>query len=48
MTAGKPARLEWPDRIVRGALALALLAGVAWSITDGGTSPTFVLVAVLG
>ena len=48
MTAGKPTRLEWPDRIVRGMLALALLAGVAWSMTDGGTQPPFALVALLG
>ena len=48
MNAGKPPRLEWPDRIVRGTLGLALLAGVAWAMTDGGISPPFAVFALLG
>ena len=35
----KPAPLPIFDRILRGALGLALLAGIAFALTDGGSPP---------
>ena len=39
MNAGKPVRFDRYERLLRGLLGLVLLAGVAWALTDGGTSP---------
>ena len=41
MNAGKPTRFDRSERIVRSMLALALIAAVAWAITDGGAMPAF-------
>ena len=39
MNAGKPVRLDRVERFVRGILAFALLAGVAWALADSGAGP---------
>ena len=41
MNAGKPTRFGRVEGFVRGMLALALLAGVVWALTDGGAAPSF-------
>lgn len=41
MNAGKPTRFGRVEGLVRGAVALALLAGVVWALTDGGAPPSF-------
>lgn len=41
MNAGKPTRHDRFDRLVRGMLALVLLAGVVWALTDGGAAGAF-------
>lgn len=41
MNAGKPTRFDRSERIGRSMLALALIAAVAWAITDGGAMPAF-------
>ena len=48
MNAGKPTRFDRFERLVRGMLALALLAGVAWAMTDGGAMPAFDFGALRG
>jgi hypothetical protein len=35
----KPAPLHIFDRILRGVLGLALVAGIAFALTDGGSPP---------
>jgi len=45
------AKSDLKDRIeslLRGMLALALLAGVVWALTDGGASPPFDFVHLRG
>lgn len=43
MNAGKPVRLDRAERVVRGMLAIALIAAVVWAVTDGGTASEFTL-----
>ena len=45
------ARINRKDRVeglLRGMLALALLAGVVWVLTDGGGNPPFAFVRLRG
>ena len=42
----KPAPLLFFDRLLRGVLGLALVAGVAFALTDGGTVPVVELMAL--
>lgn len=44
----KPAPLHFIDRLLRGMLGLALVAGVAFALTDGGQTPVTELVALQG
>lgn len=44
----KPAPLHFFDLLLRGVLGLALVAGVAFALTDGGTIPVVELVALHG
>jgi hypothetical protein len=44
----KPIRLQIVERLLRSMLGLALVAGVAFALTDGGAIPVAELVAVLG
>lgn len=44
----KPAPLPFIDRILRGMLGLALVAGVAFALTDGGQVPVVELVTLQG
>ena len=37
----KSNRKDRIEGLLRGMLALALLAGVVWALTDGGASPPF-------
>ena len=39
MSANMHGRGDRFERIMRGLLGLALLAGVAWALTHGGTTP---------
>lgn len=39
MSANMHGRGDRFERIMRGLLGLALLAGVAWALTHGGTGP---------
>jgi hypothetical protein len=39
MSAQKPIQPDRFERVARALLALALLAGVIWAWTDGGTMP---------
>ncbi len=51
MNAGMPSRPDRPDRferVVRGMLALALLAGVVWAVAHSGAAPGFDFRNVLG
>ena len=48
MNAGKPVRFDRLERLVRGVLALALLAGVLWALTEGGVAPAFDLALLRG
>lgn len=39
MNAGMPTRPDLAERIVRGMLAIALLAGVIWALSGQGGTP---------
>lgn len=41
MSSVKTIRKDRVESLLRGMLALALLAGVAWALTDGGASAPF-------
>ena len=41
MNAVKTNRKDRLEGLLRGMLALALLAGVVWALTDGGVNPPF-------
>lgn len=43
MSPVKTNRKDRVESLLRGMLALALLAGVAWALTDGGASAPFAL-----
>ena len=36
------------EGLLRGMLALALLAGVVWALTDGGANPPFEFIRLRG
>ncbi|MFD0738745.1 hypothetical protein ACFQZQ_05570 [Lysobacter koreensis] len=40
MNAGKPARLDRAERVVRSMLAVVLIAAVVWALADGGAGPS--------
>lgn len=48
MSAVKSNRMDRVESLLRGMLALALLAGVAWALTDGGASAPFDFVRLRG
>lgn len=48
MNAGVPNRPDRFERVIRGMLALALLAGVVWALNSGGAAPEFSLDTLLG
>ncbi len=41
MNATRPNRIDRVEAFIRCVLALALLAGVAWAMTEGETVPAF-------
>jgi hypothetical protein len=41
MSTPSPTRAAWLDIVGRSLLGLALLAAVAWALTDGGNGLTF-------
>jgi hypothetical protein len=48
MSAVKTNRKNRIETLLRGMLALALLAGVVWALTDGGANPPFDFVRLRG
>ena len=48
MNAGMPTRPDRAERIVRGMLAVALLAGVVWALSGHGGTPGIDLHGLLG
>ncbi len=48
MGAGIPSRSDRFERVARGMLAIALLAGVAWALAQGGIAPGSGLGSLLG
>ncbi|MHB8911865.1 MAG: hypothetical protein ACYC42_04345 [Lysobacter sp.] len=48
MSAVKTTRKDRVESLLRGMLALALLAGVVWALTDGGASAPFDFVRLRG
>ena len=48
MNAGMPARPDRAERIVRGMLQIALLAGVVWALRGHGASQGIDFRALLG
>ena len=48
MSAVKTNRKDRVESLLRGMLAMALLAGVIWALTDGGASPPFEFVRLRG
>lgn len=48
MNSVKTSRKDRFESLLRGMLALALLAGVAWTLTDGGANPPFDFVRLRG
>ncbi len=48
MSSVKTIHKDRVESLLRGMLALALLAGVAWALTDGGASVPFDFVRLRG
>lgn len=48
MRAVKTSRADRVESLLRGMLALALLAGVVWALTDGGANSAFDFVRLRG
>lgn len=48
MSAVKINRKDRVENLLRGMLALALVAGVIWAMTDGGTVPALDFIRLRG
>ena len=48
MSAVKTNRKDRVESLLRGMLAMALLAGVIWVLSDGGSSPVFEFIWLRG